>query len=311
MQVEKFALTPASPFPLKLKAYLAERFPLSVNGPAILLMFASAFLVSAQLQGAAVTIVSGRTALGILVLFFFFLRLRISDEHKDVHYDRIVNPDRLVVRGIVTLGELKAVGAFGLAVEVAASWALGPEVFATWVLAAFWSWLMHMEFFVDEWLRARPAIYMLTHMVIIPLLTGFCFQCARPFGPVGAPVGLALFALASVLATASLETARKIRLPADEAPGVESYSSSWGFFPSLGVVGAMQLGSLAILVGLRSALGLGPIFLAAAAVSWGLVVFALARFGVAQDRRLVGKLEKVAALYFMTVHIGLTASLWR
>ncbi|MBI3890995.1 MAG: hypothetical protein HY303_05645, partial [Candidatus Wallbacteria bacterium] len=170
MAGDSFALTPASSFPRKLRAYLAERFPLDQNGPAIFLMFASAFLVSARLQGSPVRIAGGRTALGMLVLFFFFLRLRISDEHKDVLYDRIVNPQRLVVRGIVTLNELKAVGLFGLIVELAASWALGPQVFVSWLAAAAWSGLMHVEFFVAEWLRHRPGIYMLTHMTVVPLL---------------------------------------------------------------------------------------------------------------------------------------------
>ncbi|MBI3894138.1 MAG: hypothetical protein HY303_21680, partial [Candidatus Wallbacteria bacterium] len=110
---------------------------------------------------------------------------------------------------------------------------------------------------------------------------------------------------------ASLETARKIRLPADEAPGVESYSSSWGLFRSLLVVAAMQLSSFLLLFGMRERLGLGPLFLIVTVLSFAMVCFALARFGVAQDRRLVGKLEKVAALYFLCLHIGLTASLWQ
>lgn len=304
-------LTPESPFPKRFVAYMAERFPLSVNGPAILLMFSSAYLVAARYSPEAPGVLSGRVALGMLVLFFFFLRLRISDEHKDMAYDRKVNPDRLVVRGVIGLGELKVVAGFGLVVELAASWVLGLEVFAAYAAAALWSVLMHLEFFCAEWLRARPGIYMASHMTVVPLLTFFCFMCASPPGLLAGSGSLIAFAAASVLATASLETARKIRLPDEEAPGVDTYSSAWGLGLSLGVAVAMQLVSWLILLALAGGLNLGPVFLGVSFVGFLAVALQLARYGMQKDRRLSGKLDKVAALYFLVMHIGLTASLWR
>lgn len=65
-------------------------------------------------------------------------------------------------------------------------------------------------------------------MAILPLIDLFATACAwRVAGP-DAPDGLTWFLLASYANGIVIEVGRKIRVPADEEPGVDTYSARWG-----------------------------------------------------------------------------------
>ena len=86
-------------------------------------------------------------------------------------------PYRPVPRGLVTLGELGWIGVGGAAIQLALALWLHPPLVALLVLAWAYLALMSREFFVAEWLRRRPAIYMASHMVIIPLIDLYATAC--------------------------------------------------------------------------------------------------------------------------------------
>jgi 1,4-dihydroxy-2-naphthoate octaprenyltransferase len=89
--------------------------------------------------------------------------------------------------------------------------------------------MMSKEFFTRRWLKARPVTYMVTHMLIMPLIDLYTTACDWiPSGFIRPPRGLLWFLLVSFFNGMVVEIGRKIRSPQDEEKGVETYSFLWG-----------------------------------------------------------------------------------
>src|SRR5204863_9137674 len=86
-------------------------------------------------------------------------------------------PYRPVPRGLVRLRELGWIGVgiavmqFMLAVRI--GWTLVGLLAVTWSYFA----LMSEEFFARQWLKARPVVYLFSHMPIMPLVDWFATGC--------------------------------------------------------------------------------------------------------------------------------------
>jgi 4-hydroxybenzoate polyprenyltransferase len=160
--------------------------------------------------------------------FTFFLQLRIADEFKDFQEDARYRPYRPVQRGLVTLRELGVLFAIGAAVQLGLALWLYPKLIL--LLALTWAYLaaMSKEFFVGNWLRQRHVWYMLSHMVIMPLVDLYATSTDWLCAGAGPPRGLFLFLMASYFNGLAIELGRKIRSPADEETGVATYSHLWG-----------------------------------------------------------------------------------
>ena len=167
------------------------------------------------------------TATAVLLLAAFFT-LRVADEHKDAATDRVSRPELPVPRGLVTLAELRWTAAPLVLAALALAIAVSPRLLVPIAAAATWLALMTREFFAPEWLRARPLLYLLSHMVIMPLLMLAATAADWIPGGGGAPAGLWWFLAATYATGLVLEIGRKIRAPADERPGVDTYTSAWG-----------------------------------------------------------------------------------
>jgi 4-hydroxybenzoate polyprenyltransferase len=216
------------PLAARLWTYQRERFPLAVYLPLIGISAACAAMYSAAASGRPglpplpVLAVTTLTAIG-----FFFL-LRVADEHKDADLDVRARPELPVPRGLVTLGELRRVGAVVALAAIAANALVEPRLLLLLAPAAAWAALMAREFFVPEWLRARPLAYLLSHMVVMPLLFAY-LTAADWLGFNSAPPrSLGLFLAVAFLNGLLVEIGRKLRAPADERPGVETYTHTWG-----------------------------------------------------------------------------------
>lgn len=208
--------------------YQRERFPLI---PYIVLaaVFAwSALTYSSLLRGAQAAVepliwlAAGASALLV------FAQMRALDEIKDFTDDSRYRPYRAVPRGLVTLGEMRAITAAAAVLQLAIALAIDARL--VWLVVGVWAYLalMTAEFFAREWLKARPLAYLATHVplagAIAFYLTAFDWLTADT-----APApALALFCVASIMATAMLEIGRKIRAPRDEELGVVTYSAAWG-----------------------------------------------------------------------------------
>ncbi|MDZ7620207.1 MAG: hypothetical protein U1E05_24670 [Patescibacteria group bacterium] len=309
---EEAALTPESPFHKRLKAYLDERFPLPSHLSMVVIYFlANQFLAQVLGDPGAPLRIGWFTPVGMLFLFCIFFHLRVFDEHKDYSLDVVHYPNRILSRGLITLGHLKVLGGAAIVVEVACALLSGwPAVVAVGVTLAF-SWVMLHEFFVARWLRAHFILYAMAHMLIMPLMTAtiFSFTMQRPFWE--APWLFWAYAAADFFAFANWEISRKIRMPEDEIDGVDSYSGHLGMFTAGYVAMALRVlnTGLAWLVGIY--LELGVFYYAGLIVIFVVSLFGLVHFRLRPTRRTAKNLEAYGGGYIILFYFVLAAELFR
>jgi len=209
--------------------YQAERFPLVQNGPLVLVFSASAVSYSHSLRGRPDLPAVAAFVVAFVTCLLFFLQLRIADEFKDFEEDSRYRPYRPVPRGLIKLRELGVLFVIASALQLCLAFWLSPWL--TILLGIAWAYLAAMsnEFFVREWLKARPLTYLWSHMFIMPLVdlyaTGCDWLAAGEWHP---PAGLIWFLAASYFNGVVIELGRKIRTPVDEERGVQTYSMLWG-----------------------------------------------------------------------------------
>jgi 4-hydroxybenzoate polyprenyltransferase len=208
--------------------YQRERFPVLAHGLLIAAFSLSAVSFSSLLRG-RVELPEAKTAcVAFATSFLFFLQLRLADEFKDFDEDSKYRPYRPVPRGLVTLRELGILWAFTALVQLGLGLWLWPSLVG--LLAVVWVYLalMSKEFFVGEWLRAHPIPYLVSHMVILPLVDLYATACDWWPAGEGPPRGLIWFLVVSYFNGIVIELGRKIRAPADEEVGVNTYTVLWG-----------------------------------------------------------------------------------
>ena len=224
------ALDASAPWARRFYAWIAERFPLG-NGLLFFVVYAAALLLGRSAGGGLVVLHLGDLG-GFAAAWAFFLMLRVFDEHKDFGSDCRLYPERVLSRGLITLGQLKVVGAIAIAVQLGVSLALdggvGP-VTLRWLVVMGWSALMLREFFVREWLGRHLVVYAVSHMVVTPL----AMLWLAAMGAGRAPLDRRVLAYAglSLLFGFCFELARKMKAPADEQPGVDTYTRRFGVWP--------------------------------------------------------------------------------
>lgn len=209
--------------------YQRERFPLAAYGLMAAAFAASGVCFSSLVRGRVALPSAGALLVAFVTSLLFFLQLRIADEFKDAEHDARYRPHRPVQRGLVSLRELAAVGIGAAVVQLALAIALEPGL--VWLLGIAWVYfaLMTREFFVPRWLKRHPVVYMTSHMVILPLVGLYATACDwRVAGLQLPPSGLYWFLAVNYLSGMVVEIGRKIRAPANEEPGVETYSALWG-----------------------------------------------------------------------------------
>jgi len=297
------------PFAQRLWIYQAERFPIFKHGLAIA-VFALAGTAQPHLASGAHVFDPAAPVVAVAVCFLAFLQLRIADEHKDHEDDRRFRPDRPVPRGLIDLRELRWIGAAAAAAQVALAWALEPALLV--FLAGIWLWmaLMTAEFFAPRALKARPMLYLASHMAITPLIALFAVACGWTAAGMTfqlEPAVIAFLALAYANG-AAIEISRKTWAPNDERRGVETYSRLWG------PLGAACGAAIAISVGWGLACSL---LYAAGAATWLIgVMSALALMALAaasayahRPRTLRAKLlESAVGIWVLGSYFALTAA---
>lgn len=228
--------------------YQQERFPIILNAPLVVVFCLSVMLFSTmqQVEAHAPSIMLvGGAAISTLILFF---QLRVADEFKDFATDSEYRPHRAVPRGLVTLRELAVLAYIGAAIQFGI--ALYFDVGLISILAGVWLYiaLMTKEFFVPVWLREHPVAYLVSHMLIMPIIafyiSAFDWLCISH----SIPAGLGWLLLLSFCCGLVLEIGRKTKAPAKEREGVETYSALWGAPVSAVIwIGCIALSSAAYL----------------------------------------------------------------
>jgi 4-hydroxybenzoate polyprenyltransferase len=308
------AVTPARPSGLRRWwIYQRERFPVLAHGILILAFSSSAVCFSALLRGATEPPSLMSVAVAYGTAFLFFLQLRIADEFKDFEEDSRFRPYRAVPRGLISLRELGVLGVIAAVIQLVLGLLLDPSIVLLLAVAWVYLALMSNEFFVGEWLKKHPVPYLVSHMVIIPLVDFYATACDWwPRGQ-GMPQGLGWFVAASYCNGVVIEIGRKIRAPADEEFGVNTYSALWGPRNAVLVwLGAMSATLVcAVMAATRIDFTLPVVtVLAVMLLATGMACW---RFQAAPTKRCSKLLETLAGVWTILLYlsVGAIPLLWR
>jgi len=233
----------------KWMTYQKERFPLVRYSFLVSAFAASGLSLSYLLTGMQNPLTIEMFIVAFSVTLMLFFQLRVADEHKDFEYDAKHHPDRPVPRGLVSLGELRILAVASGLIQILAVVFLSAKLIVPLVLAWLYMALMTKEFFVGEWLREHPVVYMLTHMSILFFTDLFITSCHFMVSNIEPPVALLFFLGTSFCLGTVLELGRKIRSPQDETSGTDTYSRLWGRATAVKVwLAAMLLSGLFAIV---------------------------------------------------------------
>jgi 4-hydroxybenzoate polyprenyltransferase len=294
--------------------YQRERFPVVAHGLLILAFSLSAIGYSSLLRGHS-ALPSLQVALtGFISCFLFFLLLRIADEFKDFEEDSSYRPYRPVPRGLVSLRELGGLAVIALVIQFALALWLSPllvlPLLATWAYLA----LMSKEFFVPMWLKARPFMYLWTHMLILPFIDFYATACDwMSAGAVKPSVGLVWFLLMSFFNGIVVEIGRKIRAPEAEETGVETYSALYGpKRASVMWLTALVITAIAALFAARTVGFFLPV-LVMVVILVGLSGMTIAHFSQEQTVKTAKWFEKLSGIWTLCVYlfVGVVPLLWQ
>ena len=207
--------------------YQKERFPIFAHGPLVIVFCLAVMLFSSLQQGHELPDIA-RIAGAVISTLILFFQLRVADEFKDFDLDSRYRPHRAVPRGLVSLNELAKLAIAGAAIQflIAATIDFGliPILIGVWAYIG----LMTREFFVPKWLLRNPSAYLLSHMLVMPLIAFYVSTFDWLCECRDMPHGLGWLLLLSFCCGLVLELGRKIKVPASERTGVETYSSLWG-----------------------------------------------------------------------------------
>jgi len=287
--------------------YQKERFPLFAHGPLVIVFCLAVMLFSALQQGDELPEVT-RIAGAVISTLILFFQLRVADEFKDFAIDSKYRPHRAVPRGLVTLQELAKLAFAGAAIQFLIATYIDIGLLP--ILIGVWAYigLMTKEFFVPDWLLRNPSVYLLSHMLVMPLIafyvSTFDWLCACR----DVPSGLGWLLLLSFCCGLVLELGRKIKVPASERTGVETYSSLWGSKTAVFLWSAAVAASVFAYANAASYIGGSALFLSLGAIvlTLGLVTAVLFPGKSPQPFRGTEKLiEPSSGLVARTLYLGL------
>lgn len=207
--------------------YQNERFPLFAYGLMVLTFAFSAMSYSKILRGdfnfSLLTLL-----IGAMTSFGYFFLLRIFDEFKDAEDDARYRPYRAVPRGLVSFKELKWLAIIIIVLQGLLNASFIPKMLWIWSLVIIYMFIMAKEFFVRDWLRKHPIVYLMSHMMIMPVIDFYTTGLDWNNNNTSIPNGLIIFLIVTFLNGVVIEIGRKIRAKDAEEIGVETYSYLWG-----------------------------------------------------------------------------------
>jgi 4-hydroxybenzoate polyprenyltransferase len=293
----------AMSLPQRFWIYQRERFPLLTQGILVAVIAAAGVGYSLAARGATAFSLSAWLVAYIVALGFFF-QLRVADEYKDYADDVAYRPYRPVPRGLIRLRELAYLALATGVVQALLSLWLAPGMLVFLVVTWVYIWLMRCEFFVPQWLKAHPLLYMLSHMVVLPLIFLYITACDWYIAGAGAPAGLAWFLATGYGNGMVFEIGRKVRAPDQEEVGVETYSVLWG--PTGAVAAWLAVMFLAGLCAVLAAWAIGWFWLLAliAAVMFVVAAPVAWRYVQRTEASRARWVERMSALWLLAIYSG-------
>lgn len=284
--------------------FLNERFSLFTHLPMVLLLVAANVALSIDILGTDRDV--GSYLYGSILACCFLFRLRCFDELKDYATDCSSRPTRPLPRGLLTVREVKRMIAWLTGVELVIAGLAGGPVLVTHGIAVCYSFLMYREFFIGAYLQPRLTAYAVTHTFSAVLL-GYSLASLTSGQPVWQfKPAILVFGLANWMLFNVFEFARKTFAPADEGPGVDSYSSR--YHP--GGATALTISQIAIALGvirwLQAEILLTPVLFHGAVLIAGVVLLTGIVYTV-RPRRAQATTYRAAASAFLLLFYALMA----
>jgi 4-hydroxybenzoate polyprenyltransferase len=215
-------------FAKRFYIYQKERFPFLGYIVLISVFTFSAASYSRICRGGTGFIDWGNYLIGVLTTFSLFFLVRIFDEFKDKEEDAKYRQYLPVPRGLISLKELKIVGSVVASIQLFCILFFQPEMIVLYAVVMGYLLLMRVEFFVPHWLKRHQLMYVVSHMIIIPLIDVYASGLDWFLGGFKAPIGLLFFFAVSFMNGIVLEFGRKIKPPDSEEEGVLSYTKYFG-----------------------------------------------------------------------------------
>lgn len=293
----------STPLLRRLWIYQAERFPVLKTATLLAAFSAASINVSAFLAGRDLPGLATYLA-AFIVLFIIFFQLRACDEVKDAEDDRLYRPERPIPRGLVTQRLIVSIAIAAIPVAALTAYALSPWMLLP--LAAVWLWLalMTVEFGVPDWLKARPMLYLVSHMLIMPIIDFFVTGCEWLVRDGAPPPGLWLFLALSFVNGCVLEIGRKLYAPQNERPGVETYTALFGVSRATMIwLGALTL-SLLLLVAVGFAVSAPTPIIATGVVAYMAVTVLALRFRASPDDKMQKLIDAAAGLWVFVCYMA-------
>jgi 4-hydroxybenzoate polyprenyltransferase len=211
--------------------YQKERFPLMGYIPLMATFGFSSISYSMHLNNphARLSDVNIPQAIvAILSTLFWFMLMRVADEHKDFEEDSKFRSYRPVQRGLVKLKELRYIGVFLVIAQIVMSIWIDWQLLGLLAVGYIWFMLMSLEFGVPKWLKAHPTLYLISHMMIMPFID--LYATAVEWLPRNGVLsfGIMLYMISSFCDGTVVEVGRKLRAPENEEYGVDTYTHIWG-----------------------------------------------------------------------------------
>ena len=290
--------------------YLRERFPVWRHGFLIAAVCFGVLTFSMPAEDVRRLSLAGRWAAAFATVFLFFLQLRIADEFKDYDEDRRCRPHRPVPRGLVQLKELKAIAAGAAALQLGLALWVSPRLLLP--LAAVWAYMLLMarEFFAPDWLKRHAVIYLFSHTLVLPLIYVYVSACGWFAKGQPAPGGLGFLLALGFFSGLVVEIGRKVWAPADEIPGVQTYSRLWGYKAATGVWAAVVLGASLFLLFAAGRYGSTAPLLGLIAVLGAAGLPSVRRFMMLAQHRDAERIERLSGIFALMTHVGLGLTVW-
>lgn len=305
-------LTPDAPFGRRLRAYLAERFPLIGHGVLIVSYYSSnQFLAKVLAEPDAPVRYNLHSLFGAVTLFCFFFHLRVFDEHKDYAEDCRHYPHRVLQRGLVTLRHLRILGGTAIGLGFLLSALRGLPALVSWILAFGFSVLMLKEFFLGEWLRRRFLTYATLHMLVMPFLALLVYSFTTGRYPWQAPPWYYVYAFVGFFVTFNWEVSRKIRAPEEEIDGVDSYTKIFGTYGAAYVVLLIRVIDTLLVATVGHHLGLSRFFYGALVALFLICLVGFFHYRFRTNVKTARRMEVYAGMYIIAFDLILAEEIAR
>jgi len=212
----------------RLWVYQRERFPLLGHGLLVVAFSFSAISYSRICRGVEDFVDLSTFLVGVFTTVSMFLMVRIFDEFKDAEDDAKFRRHLPVPRGLISFRELRIISWILVAFQLILNAFFFPKMLVLYGVAMGYLLLMRKEFFIAEWLKKNQFWYVISHMLIIPLIDVYATGLDWLLENATAPIGLLFFFAVSFMNGIVLEIGRKIKTPEDESVGVLTYTSMVG-----------------------------------------------------------------------------------